>query len=57
MFKWFRIIFPDSRPISKELEDFLRKLLEKDPEKRITIENVLKHVWLEPEKIDEKVGK
>ncbi|CEM36746.1 unnamed protein product [Vitrella brassicaformis CCMP3155] len=38
------------RPISKEAQDLLKKLLRKDPHKRLTAEQCLDHPWLqEPE--------
>jgi serine/threonine protein kinase len=37
--------FPEIEHVSTECNDLLRKMLEKDPYKRITIENVLKHKW------------
>ena len=49
------VIFPDSHrhgiTISDECKDFITKLLEKDPKKRLgsqnDIEEVLAHPWLE----------
>ena len=37
--------FPEIEHVSTECNDLLCKMLEKDPYKRITIENVLKHKW------------
>lgn len=34
---FFRLEFPSVRPISKELELLLTKMMEKDPDKRITL--------------------
>ncbi|CAG8434112.1 5300_t:CDS:2 [Diversispora eburnea] len=38
--------FPSDRPIDDDLKDLLLKLLEKDPQKRITLELVKKHPWV-----------
>ncbi|CAI2179088.1 13232_t:CDS:2 [Funneliformis geosporum] len=38
--------FPEGMPISGDLRDLLMKLLEKDPKKRITLEEVKKHPWV-----------
>lgn len=40
--------------VSKELEDLVAKLLEKDPSKRITTEQILKHPWMENSEIQFK---
>lgn len=37
--------FPDHRPITYDLQDLLSKLLEKDPEKRINVPEILQHKW------------
>ncbi|RIA89443.1 kinase-like domain-containing protein [Glomus cerebriforme] len=38
--------FPKDIPISDDLKDLFMKLLEKDPNKRITLEEVKKHPWV-----------
>eukprot|EP01127_Copromyxa_protea_P023015 TRINITY_DN8506_c0_g1_i1.p1 TRINITY_DN8506_c0_g1~~TRINITY_DN8506_c0_g1_i1.p1 ORF type:complete len:333 (+),score=53.07 TRINITY_DN8506_c0_g1_i1:40-1038(+) len=38
--------FPASVPLSREAKDLIVKLLQKDPERRITLEKVLTHPWL-----------
>ncbi|CAG8547870.1 16231_t:CDS:2 [Acaulospora colombiana] len=38
--------FPIDIPIDNSLKDLLMKLLEKDPQKRITLEEVKKHPWV-----------
>ncbi|KAF0377797.1 kinase-like protein [Gigaspora margarita] len=38
--------FPDDIPISDSLKDLLTRLLEKDPQKRITLGEVKKHPWV-----------
>lgn len=50
------LIFPKERKKSKLFEDFLRKILEKNYEKRLNIREALKHPWIEGSKIifDEK---
>mmetsp|Transcript_60057 Transcript_60057/g.127210 ORF Transcript_60057/g.127210 Transcript_60057/m.127210 type:complete len:341 (+) Transcript_60057:199-1221(+) len=37
-------VFPDG--ITKEAKDLITKLLDKDPQKRLTLEGVLKHPWV-----------
>eukprot|EP01127_Copromyxa_protea_P018181 TRINITY_DN5655_c0_g1_i1.p1 TRINITY_DN5655_c0_g1~~TRINITY_DN5655_c0_g1_i1.p1 ORF type:complete len:336 (-),score=61.28 TRINITY_DN5655_c0_g1_i1:97-1104(-) len=38
--------FPSSIPLSREAKDLITKLLQKDPERRMTLEKVLVHPWL-----------
>ncbi|GES86871.1 kinase-like protein [Rhizophagus clarus] len=38
--------FPSDIPITNDLRDLFTKLLEKDPNKRITLEEVKKHPWV-----------
>ncbi|CAB4406630.1 unnamed protein product [Rhizophagus irregularis] len=38
--------FPNDIPITDDLRDLFTKLLEKDPNKRITLEEVKKHPWV-----------
>jgi serine/threonine protein kinase len=38
--------YPDSVPISGDLRDFFSHVLEKDPARRYTIEQILQHPWL-----------
>ena len=38
--------FPKLKDVSNELKDLLNKILEVNPNKRITIEDILKHPWL-----------
>lgn len=38
--------YPESIPTSKELNDLLRQMLEKDPNKRITVGGIINHPWL-----------
>jgi len=40
--------------ISEEARDLLRRLLERDPIKRITISEVLEHAWLEGSEVQSK---
>jgi serine/threonine protein kinase len=44
--------FPKLIDISENLKDLLDKLLEINPEKRITIDEILKHPWLNEDLID-----
>jgi len=37
--------FPGNPEISKSLKDLICRILEKDPEKRITIEGIMRHPW------------
>ena len=37
----------DANSISDELEDLISGMLEKNPSKRMTIENVLQHPWFD----------
>lgn len=41
--------FPAKRKISPELQDLLKKMLEKDPEKRITLDEIIQNKWLNQE--------
>ena len=34
------------KKLSKESRDFVNKLLQKDPEKRMTIKQILEHEWI-----------
>ena len=43
--------FPKLKDVSNELKDLLNKILEINPNKRINIENILKHPWLNDENI------
>lgn len=45
--------FPTDRPISDNLKDMLKRLLEKEPTKRITLEELQHHQWFQ----ESKVGK
>ncbi len=45
------LVFPKERKISKLFEDFLRKILEKNYEKRLNIEEALRHPWVEGSKL------
>ncbi|KAH0790111.1 CAMK family protein kinase [Histomonas meleagridis] len=38
-------VYPQTIPISSELKDLLTHILEKDPKKRYTIEQILNHEW------------
>ena len=38
--------FPKLKDVSNELKDLLNKILEVNPNKRITIDNILKHPWI-----------
>ena len=40
------LIFPEDDEVSKELKDLLKKILEKNPNKRITLEQIKQHPWL-----------
>ena len=44
----------DENKFSKECIDLIDKLLEKDPDKRISAEEALSHKWFEKNKIKEK---
>ena len=46
------INFPESetRKISKEMKDLMMSLLEKNPEKRLTSEQIKKHPWVNIDK-------
>ena len=50
------LIFPTQKFISKIFKDFLKKILEKDYTKRITIKQALNHPWIKGSKLllDEK---
>ena len=41
-----KIIYPDKPKISENLKDFLEKILCKDPNNRIKIEDIKNHIWL-----------
>lgn len=43
------VILPDFPSISPQLQDLILKMLIKDPRKRITIEEIKKHPWMEGE--------
>ena len=43
---WQGWIYPKPKDISKELSDLLSKILNIFPNKRISIEQILKHPWL-----------
>ena len=38
--------FPENNEVSNELKDLLKKILEKNPSKRINLEQIKKHPWL-----------
>ena len=38
--------FPDGKKISPECKDLILKMLEKDPNKRIKIDQILEHPWV-----------
>ena len=40
------LIFPEDDEVSNELKDLLKKILEKNPNKRITLEQIKQHPWL-----------
>ncbi len=40
------IIYPDYPIISQQLKDFFSEILNRDPEKRITVQGIKKHEWL-----------
>jgi len=42
----FELKLPESRKVSDGLKDLFSKLLEKDPAKRITAQEILKHPWV-----------
>jgi serine/threonine protein kinase len=41
-----KLSFDDKRQISDKLKDFFSLILEKDPIKRATIKELLKHPWI-----------
>ena len=45
-------VFPKLKDASNELKDILNKILEVNPNKRISIDNILKHPWLNDENIN-----
>lgn len=38
--------FPEDISLSREAKDLITKLLQKDPERRMTLERVLQHPWM-----------
>ena len=44
---------PGELPLSEEVKGLLKLLLEPNPDKRITMENILKHKWLEEDETDD----
>ena len=42
----FQLEFPEDKQVDERLKDLIRKMLEKDPEKRITIDGVKLHPWI-----------
>jgi len=43
-----RFVFPEKIPVSEEVKDLITKLLERDPKKRLTATEALKHPWFRP---------
>jgi serine/threonine protein kinase len=41
-----QVEFPKDREVSEDLKDLIKQLLEKEPSKRITIEQIKKNSWL-----------
>ena len=49
---WFfinRLKFPDNRPICEDLKCLLRGMLDKDPQKRYTLEKISQNNWINQE--------
>jgi serine/threonine protein kinase len=42
------IFFPTSYKVTDQANDLIQKILEVDPEKRLSIEQILAHPWLKP---------
>ena len=45
-------VFPKLKDVSNELKDLLNKILEVNPNKRISIDDILKHPWLNDDNIN-----
>ena len=45
--------FPEDVPLSIGLQDLMMRLLSKNPEKRITIEQVAEHPWVQDQELDQ----
>ncbi len=46
-----KLKFPDELEISKEIKNLLRKMLEKDYRKRISMGDIYNHAWIKIEKL------
>lgn len=40
------LVFPDDQPIGPHLQNLLRRMLTKDPKRRITLDQVMEHAWI-----------
>lgn len=57
-FENLTVLAPDGihLPVSKELQDLLRRILHKDPKHRITIKEIKKHPWVKFDQISAQIN-
>lgn len=44
--KYEKLTFPEDREASPQFKDLIKRILEKDPKKRITLEQIKQHPWV-----------